>query len=114
MAIQVNRINPARLSTPAEINQALESIADEISRLKALTERVKSREKELMAEALLKNLGDIDASSGTFDDIVKSLVADAMAYRDLSADTSAGDASEKDDSADEDDATLSIEDIVSD
>lgn len=85
MAINVNRINPNRLGSPSDINEALDAISAELTRLRKLQERVLARKDEIVAEAALKGIpGLIDCEDPA--DFIARLMADAMAYRELGGD----------------------------
>jgi hypothetical protein len=83
MAVNVNRINPRRLRTPAEINEALDAIAAEIGRLQKLQERVESRQGELVAESAIATIPGFEnvVADESYADFFAKLYADAMAYR---------------------------------
>ena len=84
--MNVSRINVARLRTPAEINDALDSIKAEIRRLNELEAKVEARRGELMAAAVMAQMPDMLAGDGSFADLIAQMVADAQAYRELMAD----------------------------
>lgn len=110
--MRVNSINPARLSTPAEVNEALDAIKEEIRRLGKLEERVKDREKALVSAAAIAKVPGILESDVSFEEYFAKLVADAEAFRAMQASGAKAAAPAKDEDEDEEDDSVSIDDVV--
>lgn len=105
--MNINRLNPNRLSTPAEINEALDAVSAELTRLQKLQERILARKDSVVSSAALKGIpGLIDAEDP--EGFIAKLMADAMAYRQM-AESGSEDAEKKADVA-EDDADASLDD----
>ena len=82
--MNVNRINPNRLSTPSDINEALDAISAELTRLKDLQERVMARKGEIVAKAAIDGIpGLVDAEDPVA--LIADLIKDAEAFREMEA-----------------------------
>lgn len=98
--MNVNRINPNRLSTPSDINDALDAISAELTRLKDLQERVMARKGEIVAKAAIDGIpGLVDAEDPVA--LIADLIKDAEAFREMEA-ASKAPAAKKADKADGD------------
>ena len=84
------KVNISRLKSQKDIEGAMKSIADEISRLEAeikaandLKKQVEERKRALIGEAAAKHISMPEDSTMTYDEYVKKMFEDAAAYRAL-------------------------------
>lgn len=78
--MNATRINPNRLSTPSEINEALDAISAELAKLRDIQERVIARKDEIMAKVAVDGIpGLADAEDPAA--FLAQLIADATAFR---------------------------------
>lgn len=84
--MNIARLNPRRLKSPAEIVEALDAITAEIDRLRALQDEVQKRDAELKSEAFARamartNMTLEDTGASSYEEMFRQMMADAMAYR---------------------------------